>query len=268
MIIQSKQINLSSSQSKIKSSKHSNLYFELSGLVSYEQNVLYNAVSVTHAEIPVSYYIINESNNTLYLSTGIYTLNKGNYTANDFIAMIKSILPSGFNISLNKFDGKFTLSYTEMFQILNYSTCYTLMGFEKNQIYISDANNKILMPYPCNFLGINRILIRSNIFSTQNYDSNGRSTILCSIPVNEPPYSLIVYNNFSNFKSFIHNTDINYIDLQITDDSSNLLDFNNIEINLTLQIDTYYKEIPKNTYLSQLYDTKKQNNIDNKSETK
>ena len=63
-ITDSKQINLSSNSANISNgSKNSNLLFQLPGLLKYDKNVLYNQISVVHAEIPISFYTINSNNN-------------------------------------------------------------------------------------------------------------------------------------------------------------------------------------------------------------
>ena len=112
--------------------------------------------------------------------------------------MLLSILPVGFTLTLNNTTGIFTLGYTSSFQILpTSSTCYKLMGFVSNTTYTTDVNNQIIMPYQCNFLGITRLKIKSSIIQTNNIDSysKGKSNILCTIPVNNASFGLIIYKS-------------------------------------------------------------------------
>ena len=70
----SRQINLSSNSAIISNSPlNSVLTFSTNGILKKEKEILYNLISIVHAEIPVSYYIVNETNNYLSLSTGNYT---------------------------------------------------------------------------------------------------------------------------------------------------------------------------------------------------
>ena len=70
-IIDSKQINLSSFSATVKNgSLNSSLYFNLNNILKKEQDIIYNLVSVVHCEIPVSFYIINSSNNILTIKIG------------------------------------------------------------------------------------------------------------------------------------------------------------------------------------------------------
>jgi hypothetical protein len=260
-IIDSKQINLSSASATSKNgSLNSSLYFNINNILKKEQDIFYNLVSVVHCEIPVSFYIINSTNNSIRLKVGsagstVYTFKSGNYNASSFRTMLLSILPAGYTLTLNNSTGIFTLGYTSSFQILpTTSTCYKLMGFVSNTTYSSDVNFQIIMPYQCNFLGITRLKIKSQIIQTNNIDSysKGKSNMLCTIPVNNASFGLIIYNNISQFKTIYPNNNLDYIDIQITDDFDQLIDFNGIDINITLQIDTIRKHLHDNDSLTHL----------------
>ena len=61
--------------------------------------------------------------------------------------------------------------------------------------------------------------------------------ILCSIPVNSQPYSIITYKNTSNFKVNIHNNIFNNISIKLVDDTGRDIDLNSQFFSLTLQLD-------------------------------
>ena len=118
----SRQINLSSNSAIISNSPlNSVLTFSTNGILKKEKEILYNLISVVHAEIPVSYYIVNETNNYLSLSTGNYTFTNGNYNATTFknyvIEFIKCKLDIKFKFIIwnlyfriyNKFYNKFNI---------------------------------------------------------------------------------------------------------------------------------------------------------------
>ena len=255
-ITYSKQINLCSSSAKISNNPlNSFLYFDIPNLLKKEKHIMYSTISVIHAQIPISYYIINSSNNFLSLSTGDINLLEGNYNASTFKTMLLLLLPINYNLVLNNSTGKFTLSYITDFTINNNSTCYILMGFKINTSYTS-SSNILIMPYPCNFLGINRIKIKSGTLATQNLDtnSNGHSDLLTTIPVDTQIYGLINYNNITNFKSIITQENIDNIDISITDENDNLIDFNGLDIYITLQIDTIRDQPIINNLLNQFYE--------------
>ena len=251
-IIISNQINLSSNTASIKNNSYNSVMIFNLPVMKKEKNILYNHVSLIHAQIPVSYYTINETNNLFVLSIGSYTLTNGNYNATSFKTMFLALLGSSFTMSLDVSTGKYTLSNTSTFTILSSTTCYKILGLVKNTSYT--ATTSLTFPYPCNFLGVNRLKIKSAAFKTNNLDSNnnGHSDLLATIPVDCSQYGLITYNNLVNFKNTINNTDINMIDITITDEMDNIINFNGIDIYLTIQIDSIIEDYSNNNNLHEL----------------
>jgi hypothetical protein len=251
-IVISNQINLSSNTATIKNNSYNSVMIFNMPIMKKEKNILYNQVSLIHAQIPVSYYTINETNNLFVLSTGSYELTLGNYNATLFKTMFLNLLGSSFSMSLDVSTGKYTLTKQGGFTILPSTTCYKILGLQKSTTYISSGS--LIFPYPCNFLGVNRIKIKSNILKTDNLDSNsnGHSQLLSTIPVNCSQYGLINYINYTNFKNTLNNTDITYIDITITDESDNIINFNGIDVHLTLQIDSIIEDYINETSLNEL----------------
>jgi hypothetical protein len=151
--------------------------------------------------------------------------------------MLLGILPGEYSLNLNTVMGVFNLSYTTNFKINNNSTCYKPLGFAKTTAYTSTSNS-LTFPYPCNFLGVNRLKIKSNIIQSKNVDSNsnGRTAFLTRIPVSTAQYGLIVYQILVNFKCIFLNIPLDYIDIQITYEEDNELDFKNVLVYITINI--------------------------------
>lgn len=249
----SNQICLSSNSATYKNNSYNSVMIFNNLLVTKkEQNVLYNQVSVIHCQIPISYYLINETNNLFILSSASYTLTNGNYNATSFKTMLLNLLGSTFSMSIDANTGKYTLSCTSSFTILGTTTCYYILGLAKGINYT--VSSSLTFPYPCCFLGINRIKIKSSVFKTNNLDSNskGHSDLLCSIPVNDASFGMITYNNYSNFKNIIANEDITFIDITLTDESDNIINFNGIDIHITLQIDSIIEDYVNDRNLNEI----------------
>lgn len=246
LIQDSKQINLNSSSAVISNgTKNSVFTFKLNGTVIKDKHVKYRTISVVHAEIPISYYVVNSNNNQLSITvlgvTTVYTLTNGNYNASTFKTMLLGLLGSTFNMSLNSSTGIYTITNTtNNFTINSTSTCYRLMGFAVSTSYTSTSLS-LTLPYPCNFLGINRYNIKSTVLTTTNLCSysNGRNNILVTIPVTNAQNGLVTYTNVSNFKSLLTNDQVDFFDISITDEYNNEIDFNGIDVFITLQIDSY-----------------------------
>ena len=58
---------------KLNGTYLSNVQFNFSGLLKEDKNQISSYVTVLNAQIPVSFYIIDETNNVLYYSDGVTT---------------------------------------------------------------------------------------------------------------------------------------------------------------------------------------------------
>lgn len=226
---------------------NSNMTFNIANPVVNNPNIVYATIRVTHAEIPYSFYIINSNNNLLSLSTGDITIPVGNYNANTLITQLNSQFPTGMTITFSNSTGKFTISYNAAFSINSSSTCGIVVGFTNGTSYNSSLN-AIIMPYPCNLLGTKNLYIKLSNFQFDNMNTLTKDKItLCNIPVNVPCYNLILYNNISTIGTIIKDgTYPDKIYLEIRDDYNTFVDFNNIEFNITMEID-YFIDISDNT---------------------
>ncbi len=81
-----------------------------------------------------------------------------------------------------------------------------------------------------------KIRIASYDLVCKNYDSSnlGSLNILATIPVEASNFGLILYDNISNIESILGVSILDGFDLEFYDDDSNLINFNNIDWNLTL----------------------------------
>lgn len=237
----------SGAMEKQNSTMNSKLVYDITNPLTNNPNIVYATIRITHAEIPYSFYIINSNNNVLSLSTGNITIPVGNYNANTLITQLSSQFPTGMSLSFSNSTGKFTLSYTTSFSINSSSTCGKLLGFTSGTVYNS-SSNAITMPYPCNLLGTKNLFIKLTNFLFDNINPATKDRItLGNIAVSVPCYNLIMYTNVSSNGSIIKNNAYpDKIYLEISDDDNNLIDFNNIEFNITVEID-YYIDISDNS---------------------
>lgn len=219
---------------------NSNLEFNIPNLYQSSNNVLYSTISCIHAEIPYSFYVVNEYNNLLALSTGNILIPFGNYNANSFLKYLETSLPLGMTIEFNTTNGKFTIAYNSPFSINADSTCNILMGFEKGKTYNS-SGNQIEIPYLANFMGSKNVYVKIPNLILDNFNTltKDRATLL-NIPINVSPFGIIMYENSTGSSTIIKSIQIpDTIIVQLYDDENNLIDFNNTEFSITLQIDFY-----------------------------
>jgi len=62
-----------------------------------------------------------------------------------------------------------------------------------------------------------------------------------------------------NFKNITHNEDINYIDITVTDEEDNIVNFNGINVHLTLQVDSIIEDFEQKMTLQELLNIKNNN---------
>jgi hypothetical protein len=224
---------------------NSDVVFKFPGLVRPEQNITSVQFQLLDAQLPVSFYNINYTNNTLnyQISSVDYTITAtpGNYNFNSLATqLVSKFLANGhiFTITINKQNGIITFATPATNFILQVSSMFAVLGLLLSN-HISSSFS-LTADYPLNLLGITKIKIQSVNLNTYNIDSsnNGYSNNIGLIPVDQPSFGLIIYENKSTTKFLLRDNRIDEIDLQITDQNNNLINFNNIDWNLTILIET------------------------------
>jgi hypothetical protein len=245
--VESRLININSANALIKNNGiyNSDVVFKFPGLVKPEQHITAVQFQLLDAVLPVSFYNINYTNNTLnyQISSVNYTITvtPGNYNFNSLATqMIAKFLANGhtFTITINKQTGIITLATPAINFILQVSSMFSVLG-----MFLSthtSSSFSLTADYPLNLLGITKIKIQSVNLNTYNLDSsnNGNSNNLGLIPVDQPSFGLIIYENKSSSKFLLRDNLVNEIDLQLVDQNNNLINFNNLDWNLTILIET------------------------------
>lgn len=244
---ESRLININSANALIKNNGqyNSDVVFKFPGLVKPEQYITGIQFQLLDAQLPVSFYNINYTNNTLnyQISSVNYTItvDVGNYNFNSLATqLVAKFLANGhiFTITINKQNGIITFATPATNFILQVSSMFPVLGLLLSN-HISSSFS-LTADYPLNLLGITKIKIQSVNLSSYNADSSnsGNSNNIGLIPVDQPSFGLIVFENKSSSKFDLRNNQIDEIDLQITDQNNNLINFNNIDWNLTILIET------------------------------
>ena len=223
----------------------SDVAFECNNFI-HGEGIINLDVALIHAEIPVSFYVINEYNHILRFKIDtdpIQTVNVpyGNYNSSSLITALTTVINhANFVITINKLTGKLLFSHNKAFIIYNdfdYSIG-TVLGFNPNTINNSvGVSNPYTLTPPnlLNLLGAKKINIVSNELNTINFSSEvGSLSMLSSIAVDQPAYGLVIYENKSGIKHNLRVKDINKVDIQLLDENHNLINFNNIDWSMLL----------------------------------
>ena len=253
----------------------SQVEFEMIGLLKEEDSIIHTEISVLSAEIPVSFYNINATNNAfkyIYNGTSVLgtTIAIGNYNATTLITAINAAILAFWGspvvtLSISKLTGKFSftipsgLSFTYSGAI---STTNTLLGF-LNVSYTSSGTN-LTAPHPANLLGAKRISICSDLLAIYSYSSltNNLGNTLTTIEIDQPAFGLLLYKNTTNIRSKLRVTTLDIFDIELRDELGNLLDFNNCDWSITLVLDILRKvEDTADITFSSVLEGNKQNMI-------
>lgn len=254
LIKETKQVHLStaSGAGRILNSDtnyKSQIEFNIPNLIRKDDTIEYIMFSVPYAVIPVSFYTINDTNNKLVvLENGVTTtytfLPYGNYNANQFITIFKSLLPVRFNITLDSISSKFTITNTTFnFTLLSSSTIDFIMGFSGN---VSSTSLSLVMPRVCNFLALPRINMRCNVLANSTMSGTQQTNdLVITIPNNSKPNGEIIYNNSSGIQMLFQQDILSSFVVSLTNDNGQLINFNGISSFWVFQFDIYRNKIDR-----------------------
>ena len=248
----SRQFNISSAINRINGAFCSSIQVQLPDLAFHHDNIQNAYLSVVHAEVPNSFYIVNYTNNQFVLDGITYTLTRGNYNVNTFMTMLLSIIPANFSITYSNIITKFTMTKsTGSFTINAASTASTInnvMGLGSSNLTSSLVGGiqTIILPNVCNFIPLQRINFRSTLFNFGCYNSvDNSSDIFLPLQNNAGQNSIINYVNQSQTKFLIQTRNITSFVINVTDDLGKFINFNGVDWLMTLQIDIEYLETPR-----------------------
>ena len=212
------------------------------------EDILGVKISILHAEISNTIYIVNENNNVLYINdsvSGVLTVTfaVGQYNINSFIDAFNLLTPVGYSMTYSKVTNKVTVLGPRPFSILATSPCKYILGISDTDL--ASAGNQVVFPFCVNLLPTARFNIRSSAFKVGNFGTDGSTDILLTIQNTGGSLARSLYQNYGDLKFQLDVENLSAFDLRITDDYGFLLNFNGSPWFITFQIDVEYVEKPK-----------------------
>jgi hypothetical protein len=255
IIVENKLITLNSRYAqKFNGTFNSNMVFNFRGILVPDDDIISSNICVMNAQLPVSWYIINETNYLFTITPPGFgalsiALTFGNYNANTLITEVLARFNTystgtTLSIAISQVTGKLTFTFSASSTIIfpttsplgaNYSA--RVFGYEPG---ISYTGTTIAAPYPLNLLGINRLAIRSNKLTISSYNSVtlNLGITLATVPVDVPAFSLLNYSNQTDLnKAELKIDTINEIDIIIVDENNDFVNFNNTDWTMTLVLE-------------------------------
>lgn len=232
----------------------SNMVFSLPTLLKDEPDTLHKQLTLANAQIPVSFYIVNYTNNKFVFTTyplGVPTDNTitipvGNYNSSSLISVLTDLflaISVVMNITISKTTGDFTFSSPSQYLFKSTSiltTANQILGLNKASNLVptlTTGNYVATCPFPCNLLGIKQLMIKSNIISANNFSSssNGQTTLIATIPVDSGAWGLVNYVDTGGSKISFNNTTLDELDILILDAETNKeINFSNTNWTMTI----------------------------------
>ena len=217
-------------------SMKSDVFFNLKNIVEDSKTTAYVDFSVESVQIPISFYNITNLNNKLDWNGTLLTIPHGNYNTTSLrTALLYQLIANGIStvtIVFSTVTGKYSFSDSLANFTLYYatSTIFNILGFIVNQNHTSNTLT-LTSTYPVNLLGTLKLKLSSKEINITNIDSasGGHVNTLVEIPISASNFGLILYTNVSNIHSVLHQKSLNGFSIRITDDSGDLVDFNNID---------------------------------------
>jgi len=232
----------------------SNMVFSLPTLLKDEPDTLHKQLTLANAQIPVSFYIVNYTNHKFVFTTyplgvptdNIITIPVGNYNSSSLISVLTDLLLAVgdvMTITISKITGDFTFSSPSQYLFKSTSVLTTanqILGLSSTSNLtptLVTGNYVATCPFPCNLLGIKQIMIKSSIFSCNNFSSssNGQTTLIGTIPVDNGAWGMISYVDTGGSKISFNNATLDEIDIQILDAETNKeINFSNTNWTMTI----------------------------------
>lgn len=242
----------------------SSVNFNFISVLKEEDDIIRSYISVVNAQIPMSYYLITSANNRLCYNTTTpflvinLDIPVGNYNSYTLCEKLTSLfLANGITITITVSSINGLINFTQSSSVfiiypyviyggsLVFSTIAPIIGLTSTVPY---TGTSITGNYPVNLLGTKRIKIKSNVLAINSLSSINLSfnTTFAIIPVDSSYFSMISYENKNELnKNIIKVSSIENLDIQLTDDDDNLIDFNNFDWAITLCISIERKEKQK-----------------------
>jgi hypothetical protein len=249
----------------------SSIKFNFSGLLQDDIYLVRTYITVLNAQFPVSFYIIDETDNMLYYTDNSVSktleLTPANYNGNQMV----TALNTGFTANSSPITCflapqtgilYFTITGGTSITFLSTSTIKSILGFD---VDIS-SSSLLKLPYQLNLLGKKKLFINSNNLRNSAFTSKSFSSVqtIATIPVDQPPYNMINYTSISELeRNILFNRSLDVIDIQIVDEDNKYINFQNINWSITLCLTIEKNDHEKINYSLNTLPLPVNNNIEN-----
>lgn len=246
---------------------NSHLLFEMEEKINLPGNVD-SYLNIDSFKFTNAFYIVNEYNNVFQfgLASGGYSpisinIQQKNYTISSLVSYLNANVGNGFSFTYDDALYKITISNSQEFKIFAVANnILKVIGFS-NTLHESTANT-LISNQVVNLSGIQMIYIEIvnlsyNSYSVKNSTSQNKNAIL-AIPISSIQGDTQVYHSNQTWHKILDKS-YNVLQIRITDENDNEINFNGTEWFINLQfIFSYQKEFIKSRDLIDMEENKEQ----------
>ena len=221
---------------------NSHLFIDLAEPIQINPNTEEIHQIILSGEIPYSFYNVSadaKNNTIVYNTNSTYTLPSKNYDVEELVKVITNEGSFPFNASYDKYTMKITLTNSSgSTATLNWnsSTAAKVLGWETtsgDEVIVSGGTTT--SPNVLDLATIHSLFVKSSASSNMVFSTRaGFSQTIQKVSVDVNSGFIIYLNqNDSRQDTILHNN-VEALDLRITDQNDNLINFNNINYELTI----------------------------------
>lgn len=201
-------------------------------------------VYIRSYEIPVSFYSINSSNNTIDFEDSVpnsysATITPGNYTPSELASELQTQMSAEYSSTTVSYDSNtYKLTFTNSssnIKILDSSTISSIIGLDGD----SSLSSSVEMSNVVNLNGNNYLFLKSHILfsgSGSLMKNNNTTRDYVRIPVNANSGGVIMFSDLTLCFEYLSNVSFKKLDFELLDSSENQLDLNGLGLSLELLI--------------------------------
>ena len=228
---------------------NSHLFIDLTEPIIFDSKIYELHQVVLSGEIPYTFYnVSSDLNNNIIRFTANgeplpFTFPNKNYDINEVV----KVLNDGnfpFTVSYDRFTMKLTFANNTNFtNILNLSssTANKFLGFDENASDITlTAGQSITSSGVVDLATVHSIFIKSNSSSNMIFSTRaGFSSTIQKISIDVNSGGIIYLNQNDSRQHTVLHSNVEFLELKLTDQNNNLLNFNNINYEITMAFYIY-----------------------------
>jgi len=229
---------------------NSHLFIDLTEPIIFDSKIYELHQVVLSGEIPYTFYNVSSdlNNNKLnYTSNGnplTFTFPNKNYDINEVVSVLNADTAFKFTVSYDRFTMKLTFANNNSFTcILNLSTSTAnkFLGFDEAASDITvTAGASTTSSGVIDLATVHSIFIKSNSSSNMIFSTRaGFSSTIQKISIDVNSGGIIYLNQNDSRQHTVLHSNVEFLELKLTDQNNNLLNFNNINFEITMAFYIY-----------------------------